>query len=116
VPIDKTGKHGQAPAVEFTMKIDGNRPAQDTQAADAARRAGNEAALRQGGRVSPAGAGDRVELSGDAALRVAALNAALDAPSIRPDAVQRAREKVERGEIGTDSTRLADAILDDLLP
>jgi flagellar biosynthesis anti-sigma factor FlgM len=98
------------------MKIDANRPAHDAQATDAARRAEHDAALRQGGAVSPAGGTDRVELSGDAALRVAALKAALDAPAVRADVVDRMREKLDRGEVGRDSTRLADAIIDDLLP
>jgi hypothetical protein len=66
------------------MKIDGNRPAHDTSATDGARRTGKDAGVQQGSGVAPsAAAGDRVELSGDAALRAAALKAANAAPAIR---------------------------------
>lgn len=97
------------------MKIDGNRPAHDTQAADGPQRAAKDTAVRQPGVVAATGGSDRVELSGDAALRALALKAALDAPSIRADLVHQMREKVDRGDVGRDSGRLADAIIDDLL-
>ena len=98
------------------MKIDANRPAHDAQATDGTRRTEKDAAVHQGARTSSAGSPDRVELSGDAALRAAALKAANDAPSIRTELVDRMREKLDQGQVGTNSTRLADAILDDLLP
>ena len=54
------------------MKIDGNRPTHDTAAAEATRRSAKDG-VQQGGSVAPSAAsGDRVELSGDAALRAAA--------------------------------------------
>lgn len=98
------------------MKIDGNRPTHDTQAADATRRSGSDVNVRQGGGVAPGGATtDRVELSGDAALRAAALKAATEAPGIRADLVDRMRQKLDAGQVGNDAGKLADAILDDLL-
>jgi flagellar biosynthesis anti-sigma factor FlgM len=101
--------------VELTMKIDGHRPAQDAQATDGTARTGKDAAVRPG--VVP-GAGtlaDRVELSSDAGLRTAALRAASEAPAIRTDLVERMRELLDAGQVGTDSRKLADAIIDDLL-
>ena len=40
----------------------------------------------------------------------------LVARAIFPDIVDRLRERLAHGQIGTDSTRLADAIIDDILP
>ena len=98
------------------MKIDGNRPTHDTQAADATRRSGKDVNVRQGGGVGPAGGTtDRVELSGDAALRAAALKAASETPDIRAELVDRMREKLNAGKVGNDAGALADAMLDDLL-
>ena len=61
------------------MKIEGNRPAQDTQATDGTRRAGNDLGTRPGtNTTSVVPSSDRVELSGDAALTAAAFKAASD--------------------------------------
>ena len=97
------------------MKIDGNRPTHDTQATDGARRTGKDAGVRPGVTVTPGSSGDRVELSGDAALLVEAVKKANEASGIRTDLVERMREKLAAGKVGNDSTRLAEAILDDLL-
>jgi len=98
------------------MKIDGNRPTSDTAAADGTRRTPRDAGVHQGGGVAPSAAsGDRVELSGDAALRAAALKAANDAPAIRTELVEQMREKLNAGTIGNDAGALADAIIDDQL-
>jgi flagellar biosynthesis anti-sigma factor FlgM len=98
------------------MKIEGNRPAHDTQAAEGARRSSKDGGVRQGNGVAPGSAGsDRVELSGDAALRTAALKAANDAPAIRTELVDRMRDKLKAGRVGNDAGALADAIIDDLL-
>jgi flagellar biosynthesis anti-sigma factor FlgM len=98
------------------MKIDGNRPAHDASATDGTRRTGKDAGVHQGSGVSStAAAGDRVELSGDAALRAAALKAANDAPAIRTELVEQMKQKLSAGKIGNDAGALADAILDDQL-
>jgi len=98
------------------MKIDGNRPAHDASATDGTRRTGKDAGVQQGSGVAPsAAAGDRVELSGDAALRAAALKAANAAPAIRTELVDRMREKLKTGQVGNDAGALADAIIDDQL-
>lgn len=97
------------------MKIDGNRPAHDPSATENTRRSTLDPHVRQGGVQAPGTPTDRVELSSDAALRTAALKAATEAPEIRPDLVDRMREKLESGTLGADSLKLADAIIDELL-
>src|ERR1043166_1009117 len=98
------------------MKIEGNLGAGDTKATDSARRSGavEGGAKRVADGKSKSG-GDRVELSGDAALMSAALTAANKAPEIRTELVDRMREKLAKGEVGNDAHKLADAIIDDLL-
>ena len=96
------------------MKIDGNRPSHDAQATDGTRRSGKDGGVRQGHGIGPAtSSGDRVELSGDAALRASALKAALDAPAIRTELVEQMKQKLNAGKIGQDAGALADAMLDD---
>lgn len=98
------------------MKIDGQNPAATTDAAAGARRA-NEVESRGTQSTTGAGAkkGDRVEVSSDAQLLSAALTAASETPAIRQDVVERAKEKLAKGELGNDAGRLADALIDDVL-
>lgn len=99
------------------MKIDGYLPAHDAQATDGTRRSGSDGAVRQGGPAGPAApSSDRVEISGDTALVTAALKAANEAPGIRADRVEAAREKLHAGRVAADPIALAEAILNDLLP
>jgi anti-sigma28 factor (negative regulator of flagellin synthesis) len=44
-----------------------------------------------------------------------ALKAAQEAPAVRQDAVERAKLALEKGEIGNDSRKLADRLIDTLL-
>ena len=100
----------------MSMKIDGNRQAGATSDAEAtkrldqARKAERTAVERQQTDKS-----DRVEVSKDAQLMTSALKAAQDAPAVRQDVVERARQALERGEIGNDSAKLADKLIDTLL-
>ena len=97
------------------MRIDGQRPPAD---ADAARRleSAKTAADRPSGPAPAKGsAGDRVEVSTDAQLVSAAVQAAQDAPGVRPEAVERGRRALESGALGADADRLAQRILDSLL-
>ena len=96
------------------MKIVRNRPTPDAAATDSTRRTGKDGAVRQGAGVTPSGTTDRVELSGDAALRLVALKAANEAPAIRTELVDRMRHKLNAGKVGNDSVTLADAMIDDL--
>jgi flagellar biosynthesis anti-sigma factor FlgM len=58
---------------------------------------------------------DRVEVSPEAQLVAAAVQAAHDSPEIRMDAVERGRLALRNGTLGQDATRLADRIIDALL-
>jgi flagellar biosynthesis anti-sigma factor FlgM len=99
------------------MKIDLNRQTLDTDATkgtDAARKVADRAVTRTGERTAPSGA-DKVELSADAQLLAAALKATTETTAVRADVVEAMKLKLAAGEIGNDSARLADRILDDLL-
>jgi len=63
----------------------------------------------------PESGGDRVNLSSDARLMSSAVRAAETAPDVRPDVVERARQKLASGELGRDTLKLADRIIDSLL-
>jgi flagellar biosynthesis anti-sigma factor FlgM len=97
------------------MKIQGNSPNHDTAAAAAARleatRADRQARTERRG----AEGGDRVDVSTDAQLVGQAVKAVENAPAIRHDVVERARQKLMAGEIGGDSLKLADRLIDHLL-
>lgn len=98
------------------MKIEGNRLTGDAEAAsaaDAARKTERSAA-RSAERGASAGQ-DTVEVSPDARLLAAALKATADAPPIRTEVVEAMKLKLAAGEVGADSGRLADRIIDDLL-
>jgi len=97
------------------MKIDGHGPAHEAQATDGTTRTGRDASVRPGGVPAAGTPADRVELSSEAGLRTAALRAAEDASGIRTDLVERMRELLDAGRVGSDSRTLADAIIDDLL-
>jgi flagellar biosynthesis anti-sigma factor FlgM len=58
---------------------------------------------------------DRVEVSEQARLLSAALQAAHQAPDSSEAAIERARAKRDRGELGQDAERLADKLIDSLL-
>ena len=56
-----------------------------------------------------------MEVSSDAKLLAAALKATTEAQPVRADVVEAMKQKLAAGEIGNDSGRLADRIIDDLL-
>lgn len=99
----------------MNMRIDGQRPAAaDT---DATRRleSGKPADRPSGPAAPAAAAGDRVEVSSDLQLVQAAVQAAQDAPSVRPEAVERGRRALDSGTLGADTARLADRMISSLL-
>lgn len=68
----------------------------------------------------PNGAGqarvmDRFEASSDARLADLAIKAVHDAPDIRPEVVERAKQKLLSGELGADVERLAGRMIDAML-
>ena len=95
------------------MKIEGNRPTQETESLTRADAKGTKSAPNRA-----ADAGDGVDVSADAkkaqGLVADAVKAAQALPDIRAEAVARGRAKLEAGELGVDAGRLADAIIDDL--
>ena len=98
------------------MKIEGNRPSTDTEATEASKKAAGEKQVQRTGvdRTSKATT-DRVEVSEDAKLLTSALDAAQKAPAIRTELVERLKQKLAKGEVGNDSAKLADRLIDDLL-
>jgi flagellar biosynthesis anti-sigma factor FlgM len=96
------------------MKIEGNRPTQETESLTRADAKGTRPAPNRA-----ADAGDRVDVSADAkkaqGLVADAVKAAQALPDIRAEAVARGRAKLESGELGADAGKLADAIIDDLI-
>ena len=101
----------------MSMRIDGQRLPGD---ADMTRRLESAKSTEQSSSSGSAVQGpgqstDRVEVSPEAQLVAAAIQAAHDAPEVRPDAVERGRLALERGTLGQDTSRLADRIIDALL-
>ncbi len=100
----------------MSMKIDGQRPQLDADAARRLEAAKTSERLSTAQAAKPAGVqGDRVEVSSDVQLIAAAVQAAHDAPSIRPEAVERGRRALELGTLGADTDQLANRIIDALL-
>ena len=97
------------------MKIEGDRTfgVTDAQQTTQAERAQN--GRGQNRAAGTDSSGDRVEVSADARLLSTAVTAAQNAPEIRQDVVERARQKLAAGEIGNDPVRLAEKIIDSLL-
>jgi negative regulator of flagellin synthesis FlgM len=58
---------------------------------------------------------DRIEVSADARLVNDAVRAANDSPDIRQDLVERAKQKLAAGELGSNPERLAERMIDTLL-
>lgn len=99
----------------MSMKIDGNRQADATSDAEATRRLDQARKTERTAGERQTDKSDRVEVSKDAQLMTSALKAAQDAPAIRQDVVERARQALEKGEVGNDSRKLADKLIDTLL-
>ena len=98
------------------MKIEGNRQTQDTEATEASRRMAADKGVKRSDIDKSSGASrDRVEVSADAQLMTSALNATQESPAVRTELVERLKQKFDAGEIGNDSGRLADRMIDDLL-
>ena len=95
------------------MKIEGNRPNQETSATQRLESGKGGRSGQSQATGSPGG--DRVRLSSDASLAQTALQAAGDAPAIRQDAVERARKALDAGQVGNDPARLADRLIDHML-
>ena len=103
----------ERPGIGVTfMRIHGERPENvgqtaSTQPADRSRTGRPDQA-------APASA-DRVQVSDQARLLNAAIKAAHQVPDSSEAAIERARQKRDRGELGQDAERLADKLIDSLL-
>jgi flagellar biosynthesis anti-sigma factor FlgM len=102
--------------LERIMKIQAARAeelnsSQQTQQTDRTRGARSEPASP----VSDAVVTDRFEKSPDAKLAEMAVRAVANSPDIRPEVVERAKQKLMSGELGSDTERLADRLIDSLL-
>jgi flagellar biosynthesis anti-sigma factor FlgM len=99
------------------MKIDTNRLTPDadaTKSTEATKKAVERVVTKTGERPAAPGT-DKVELSSDAQLLAAALKATNDTGSVRLDVVEAVRRKLLAGDVGNDSGRLADRMIDELL-
>ena len=99
----------------MSMKIDGNRQAPSTSDAEATKRLDQARKTERTAVERQTDKSDRVEVSKDAQLMTSALKAAQDAPAVRQDVVERARQALNNGEVGKDSRKLADKLIDTLL-
>jgi flagellar biosynthesis anti-sigma factor FlgM len=102
----------------MTIKINGNRPEDmdGTRRVATARPEDAPSSNRTAAQTSLAAAKtDRVEVSKDAQLMTSALKAANDSSSIRHDMVDRMRQLLDAGEIGRDTGKVADALIDHML-
>ena len=95
------------------MRIHGERPDNVGQTASTQAPADRGRAGRSE-HAAPATA-DRVHVSDQARLLSAAVQAAHEAPDSSEAAIERARQKRDRGELGKDAERLADKLIDSLL-
>jgi flagellar biosynthesis anti-sigma factor FlgM len=100
----------------MSIKIDANRQAAE---AEATRRAvaarTNDRASTDRTSADRAVQTDRVEVSKDAQLMTSALKAASESSAVRHDVVERMKKLLDAGEIGKDSSKLADALIDHML-
>lgn len=94
------------------MKIDGNHGGPDCVPVRLEPLGAGRARAKAG--ADQAG-GDKLELSTGVELLNSALRVASEAPEIRQDAVERARRKLEAGELGQDLSRLADRMIEQML-
>jgi flagellar biosynthesis anti-sigma factor FlgM len=93
------------------MKIDSNRPNFDATPAGKIEAARVADAKSTGARAALRG-GDQVSVSAAAQFASSAIDAARNAPDIRPDVVERAKALLADGKVGNDPYRLADALID----
>jgi flagellar biosynthesis anti-sigma factor FlgM len=96
------------------MRIHGERPDNVGQTASTQAPADRGRAGRADSTGAPAAA-DRVQVSDQARLLSAALQAAHAAPDTREASIEQARQKRAAGELGKDAERLADKLIDSLL-
>ncbi len=98
------------------MRIDGTQPEQNGVSINRAE--SNRPERASSGRHQKAaltGSADRVALSPDAKLMAGALKAAGESPAVRQELVERLRQKLAAGEVGSNVERLAESLITHLL-
>jgi flagellar biosynthesis anti-sigma factor FlgM len=101
--------------LERIMKIQGTRPDEVTSTSQPQATERTRSGRSDGAAAAPEPQTDRVQVSSDARLAEQAVRAAHEAPDIRPDVVDAARQKLAAGQVGNDVNRLADKLIDSLL-
>lgn len=97
------------------MKIDQNRANVDTVAGNKTDSVRDERAAAVDRAAQDERSADQVRVSTTGQLAAAAAAKANEASEIRPEAVERGRALLESGRLGSDSGRLADALIDSLI-
>lgn len=96
----------------MAIRIDGSKSTHDT---EATRRLESAQKGSQAGAAGKPAEADRLEVSNTAQLLAAALQAANDAPAVRPDAIERGQQLLQSGRLGSDAHALAEAIVNRLI-
>src|SRR6266498_2421524 len=94
------------------MKIEGNAPQIDTRALDRLEKAVARTSEATSAQAPSTSGTDQLSLSPEAQLARVADEAARQTPGIRQDLVDQMRELLDRGEIGHDAERTADALIE----
>jgi flagellar biosynthesis anti-sigma factor FlgM len=98
------------------MKIDNDKPNPLSGQTDSLNPTSGVGPSGAAGKPSaPAHRGDQLTLSPEAQLLKAAADAAAGDPAVRADVVARMRALLADGKIGDDASRLAEALIDDVL-
>jgi flagellar biosynthesis anti-sigma factor FlgM len=94
------------------MKIQAERP---DELAQALQTTNNDRSRRTESTSVTDGPSDSINVSSDARLLNTAVQAAKDAPEIRPAVVERAKAKLMSGTLGADADKLAERMIDHML-
>lgn len=94
------------------MKIEHKAPGTSPARTEEAARTAETATPTPRPAAGSPGSGDRFTLSADAQIVQSAIAQAGNQPDIRDTLVNRMRELLDRGELGNDASRLADAMID----
>ena len=99
----------------MSMKIDGYQQSAETDRTRRGESTPGSTRSNKSGTARTTSGTDRVDTWADVQLAAAAMKAVMEAPSVRPEAVERARQALHNGTLGADANRLADSIITTLL-
>lgn len=101
--------------LEKRMKIEGNGPQIDPRMLERLEKAAGRTQPEAGSSAKPGSGTDEVRLSPEAQLALAANAAVQQEPAIRQDVVEKMKALLDKGEIGNDPHKLADALINSWL-